>query len=448
MSSTDSARPRRRWPRIVLRGSALTLLLALVLVALAPWLLSFEPVQQLALRAALPGMRGRISLGDAHFGWWTPLRVDDLLVRDPEAQPLVEVGSIGTDRTLWQLLTHPRDWGDIRIDTPEINIIATETTNNFAATFPKLHDQLHRPTPGEHAGWKDRRMHVAIHDATVQWRVSNSSRSWSVDRVPFSFGIEPADPPKTQSASIVIDHALVFDRREASPGLCNDLLKYAAPVLANVTTAQGKVSLEFDGGRLPADDLRAGDLAGRLTLHTVEIGPGALVRTVANFLHLPEHVTLAHDSVVEFKMTGGRVHHEGLEFGIETVRVRTSGSVGFDQTLDLLAEVRLQLSDTLIANRPILKALDQNVLRFPIKGTLSKPAIDAAGIGRTALDLLAAAVRNAREGRDAPDPPTEEQIQQLRDAGVLVPNDTSPETVAPPKSTGQQAAEIAVDVIQ
>jgi translocation and assembly module TamB len=55
--------------------------------------------------------------------------------------------------------------------------------------------------------------------------------------------------------------------------MCDSFMKYIAPVLADVASAKGKFSIDLDNCRIPLSDPTKGDLAGRLTVHSVEVGP-------------------------------------------------------------------------------------------------------------------------------------------------------------------------------
>jgi hypothetical protein len=481
LRSSRRGATRRRWLlRIVV--------VLILLVVFGPWLASFDPLRKFALGLAAHNVNGRVSAADANFAWWSPLYLQDIQVRAADGHPVITVDYFGTDRTLWQLLTNRNNLGNIRIDSPHLNVLATETTNNLAETFPKHEDQLKGQQGPPSEAWKQLSMHVVVTNASVTWKLSDQGRVWSIDRIPFSFALVPANLVAKKPAEIVIDPTLIFDQREITPELCNDVLKYVAPVLANVATAQGKVSLAIDGGHLPLEDPKSGELSGRLTLHSVDVGGGAIAAKIAEVFSLPTKLSLARENVVEFKMAGGRVYHEGLEFGIEGVNIRTRGSVGFDQTLDIIAELHFDLSDSLTANRPILSALKGQVLRVPVRGTLNKPEVDKAVLTQSGLSLVDHVLKLARERRtgvpaptdvpptDTPTPEglTPEALDRLRELGVLVPEElptptpdggvpvaavppggavppgavAPPGAAAPPPTTGDQIRDLAIDIGQ
>src|SRR5690606_19192762 len=145
-------------------------------------------------------------------------------------------------------------------------------------------------------------------------------------------------------------------------------------ILAEATHARGDISVDLRGCRVPLEHPIEMDIAGTLKLHQVEAGPGSLVRGIADKLGVPAMSELAHETHVDFEIRERRVVHHNLEFGLgRALRVRTSGTVGFDQTLDLLAEVWLSVSNE---QRPLLSAMSDKPLRISIRGTFKKPIID------------------------------------------------------------------------
>jgi len=172
-------------------------------------------------------------------------------------------------------------------------------------------------------------------------------------------------------------------------------LKYIAPVLADVSTAQGSFSIDLEGCRIPLDDPAKGELAGRLTIHSVEVGPGPLVRELAVLLGRAAPARLRRESVVPFRMVQGRVYHQGLELIFPDLTIRTYGSVGLDQTLAVMAE--MPVPPKWLGNNVLGSALRNQTVRLPIGGTLSKPKIDQRALDRVSRQFLENAARNVIE---------------------------------------------------
>jgi len=69
------------------------------------------------------------------------------------------------------------------------------------------------------------------------------------------------------------------------------------------------------------------------------------------------------------------------------ITVRTTGSVGLDESLDLVAEVGFGNMISEDSDKPFVKALVSQPLRLPIGGTLKKPEIDMSEVGKYAKQM-------------------------------------------------------------
>ena len=105
---------------------------------------------------------------------------------------------------------------------------------------------------------------------------------------------------------------------------------------------------------------------------------------------------LRRESVVEFRMAKGRIHHEGLELIFPDLTIRTYGSVGInDQSVSIVAE--MPVPPKWIGNNVIGSALRNQTIRLPIGGTLSKPKIDNRELDRLNRQFIGNAARNIIE---------------------------------------------------
>ena len=64
----------------------------------------------------------------------------------------------------------------------------------------------------------------------------------------------------------------------AWPAMAASGLQYIVPALAGIATAEGRFSIELEGCRIPIDAPARGELAGRMIVHSVQIGPGHLLQ--------------------------------------------------------------------------------------------------------------------------------------------------------------------------
>jgi len=69
---------------------------------------------------------------------------------------------------------------------------------------------------------------------------------------------------------------IVFNQVKLTPQLCRNWLKYAAPLLAEVTSVQGTFSIDSDGIEVPISDWTNMVAKARVTINGARVGPGPL----------------------------------------------------------------------------------------------------------------------------------------------------------------------------
>lgn len=183
---------------------------------------------------------------------------------------------------------------------------------------------------------------------------------------------------------------------QITPQMCDQALKYIAPILAGVTQAQGAFSVQLDGAAIPLTEPKRADIAGKMIVHSVEVGPGPLVQELAILFNRAAPARLQRESVVDFRMVEGRIYHRGLELVFPDLTIRTYGSVGLDQTLSMVAE--MSVPPKWIGNNRLGDALKNQTIRLPLGGTLSKPKIDQAAMQQASAQFVRNAAGTAIEG--------------------------------------------------
>jgi translocation and assembly module TamB len=205
---------------------------------------------------------------------------------------------------------------------------------------------------------------------------------------------------------LVLPAEKVIDRVQISPELCNSWLKFVAPLLADATQIDGQFSLDLAGGSLPLAKLTSGELGGALGVHHAKVRPGATALQILGVIEQIKSVIERKpvgnaprdriwmqmpEQAISFRMTGGRVHHQNATFTIGDGTVMSSGSVGLDETIDLVLQIPIQ--DDWLKDEKLLSGLKGKSLKVPVRGTLGRPQVDsrvltelATQIGGTALE--------------------------------------------------------------
>lgn len=193
--------------------------------------------------------------------------------------------------------------------------------------------------------------------------------------------------------------------------MCQGWLKFVAPLLADATSVQGSVSLDIERAEIIPSDWTKQTLIGQVHVHGATVGPGPLadqllilvqqVRALrkgagatdgggqpSSWLQLPEQN-------IGFQVDRGRVAHRGLQIQAGDVAIWTSGSVGIDGTLEMVAAVPIQKE--WLERAPSLQSLAGQQIQLPIRGTMQRPQLDLGGLAGMTQNLAAAALQGAAQ---------------------------------------------------
>ena len=222
--------------------------------------------------------------------------------------------------------------------------------------------------------------------------------------------VTPAIHLEQKPFLIVLPQEKVIDQVRLSPEMCRGWLKFVAPLLADSTQVDGKISFDMNGASLPLLAPMTGRLEGILAIHRAQVTPGPLGLQIIGSIDQIRSIIMRRqpgdpndpgnprvwielpEQNVPVKLADGRAFHEGLTLLVKNVTVRTSGSVGSDETLSLIAEI--DIKDEWLGNSKVLAGLKGQSIRIPIAGTLSRPKPDP----RAFADLVRQIGGSAIEG--------------------------------------------------
>ena len=136
-------------------------------------------------------------------------------------------------------------------------------------------------------------------------------------------------------------------------------------------------------------------MPGKFIIHSIEIGPGPLIRELAILMGRETPAKLRREGVVPFQMVDGRIYHKDLELIFPDFTVRTYGSVGLDQTMAIMTE--MPVPPKWLENNPLAPGLRDQIIRIPIAGTLQKPQLDRAEMDKLSRQFIRNAARNMLE---------------------------------------------------
>ena len=203
----------------------------------------------------------------------------------------------------------------------------------------------------------------------------------------------------------------VLDNVAITRQMCQGWLKYVAPLLADVASVQGNLSLQIDQAEIVPTDLARQTIRGQLLVHGANVGPGPLadqllvlvnqVRALrkgagatdgggqaVSWLQLPEQK-------INFDVEQGRVAHRNMQIQAGDVVINTSGSVGIDGQLELVAAV--PILKEWVDKTPALQSLAGQQIQIPIRGTIQRPKMDMNSFASIGQQLATSALQNVAQ---------------------------------------------------
>lgn len=253
-------------------------------------------------------------------------------------------------------------------------------------------------------GWERGQVfHLPVGPANLEATLAAGVATLNTGEIPFSEGrlhLVPKIDFRSASPIATLDPGPLAENIQLTPEICRDWLKYVAPLLADATSAQGRVSIATDGVAVPLADPLDVRVRGQVNLQQVTIGAGPLAKQLIDTVQgvrslLKPNQADSRDltvwmqleqQTVPFAVENRRVYHEGLAMHVKDFTIRTKGSVGLDQTLSMVAEI--PIADDWIGNEAWLQGLKGQSLQIPIGGTVSRPVIDTKAIQQLTMQLV------------------------------------------------------------
>jgi hypothetical protein len=195
-----------------------------------------------------------------------------------------------------------------------------------------------------------------------------------------------------------LSKGLLAQHIQIDPATCGSMLKFIAPPLAGVANVQGSFSIELDDCRVPLSDPSKADVSGRLIVHSMTIGSSPLTHELAVFQSREAAAQMRPESIVPFRLTQGRVYHDNLELIFPDITIRSRGSVGLDETLDILVQMPVP-AKWLAGNTAAAQAMRNQTISAPLRGTLAKPQLDPKAMQDLTAQFLQKAAGNVLESQ-------------------------------------------------
>lgn len=202
---------------------------------------------------------------------------------------------------------------------------------------------------------------------------------------------------------------MVLENLPITAQLGHDLLSRFNPIFSELTSVDGRISIELADLALPlGEELTHGGRGhGRLDLRALRVRPAGLLADLLamEFATAAEHDDMQADDV-DFVIRDGRIYYDSFRLTVAGDFVlEFYGSVGFDDTLDLAVSVPIssRVLDRLGVRGPVAdyaRVLAGARVAIPIVGTRLKPRLDFSEVDIGALIKQAAQMLLSEQAGD------------------------------------------------
>lgn len=415
--ATETAKPVKRRGAVVGGGLAIFLLI----IAILPAIIAATPLRNTLLNQSIDDAQLYASADEMSAGWFSPVSMRRLtIVRTDSSALRIDIDRLETADTLTGLWWSRPQLGHMQVDRPNVNIRIAETDLSSLGAIDAA------ASPSASMGEFDATVRQA---RIVVQRESLRSAVIDVDQINLDVRVRSG----SHGRILTVAPGRVLDHITLTPELCDQGLQLVAPILAESFLVTGDVSVDISRFRVMLDS-QTGDeervspieIEGQLHLHQVTTAVKSpllqeITRLVAISLRTREtkSIRVLDNSEVQFRVVDKRVYHEGFSFVLPDISdnliVRTQGSVGLDETLDLT--VAIELPSRLTHGIPVIRELTRKPIELRIVGTLDQPRIAIPG-GRNVWDELAARLAAPKDGTMPPDKSLPDAINSLLDGTV------------------------------
>ncbi|HQL72909.1 MAG TPA: hypothetical protein PLD58_07010 [Phycisphaerae bacterium] len=137
------------------------LLLIVILIALAPTIVSSSWGTGMVLSQVNSRIRGQIAVRAISVGWFSPLQVDGLTITDPQGRETLNLGQMAWDRSLFNLVLSQRELGQMSVTALRVALHLDEDGGNSLQKALELREPS-PPAPPEPAKPIDERLNLKL----------------------------------------------------------------------------------------------------------------------------------------------------------------------------------------------------------------------------------------------------------------------------------------------
>jgi len=159
-----------------------------------------------------------------------------------------------------------------------------------------------------------------------------------------------------------------------TPEVCSKWMGYVTPLLSDAASVNGTISARVQRFRYLMDAPYSSEMTGTVRIHNATASPGRSLTPLLQAVDLlrPDRRSVVRDltlpeQTIQCELRNGVMTHDQVLLALSGYRLRTRGSVGLDQRINMTLDIPLERSDDARAGR---------MVSVPVAGTIRSPSID------------------------------------------------------------------------
>jgi hypothetical protein len=181
------------------------LVTSIVVVWLAPVIVTHSPLVNAILARATMKLNGRVTVCSASLGWFSPMTLDGVVILDQRGQTVAEIEHVCSERSLSGIACNHGDLGRIRLQRPSLTLILRDDGSNLEDLVTQCLPEM-KPSlggPGQAIG-----VQIEVEDGRVTVHHVRTGRSWQIDKVQAScvLAADPTKPIAIKLSGVVANH--------------------------------------------------------------------------------------------------------------------------------------------------------------------------------------------------------------------------------------------------
>ena len=399
-NASASSKPRGllRSPKLWLSIVGVVLLFVLFLPTIVLAFMSGSIQTKLSNETGL-----RVRCDSISAGWFSSVQVKNLSVATESGKPVASLKRLRTQKSLFGLLTKDVKVGELQFDSLSAQVPAdgetlAEIVNAIQSmnTREGLLSRIVNPDEDTDVQFVFNGVEIQLrdHDADDTQEIASTDHlGLSVKRTDGLSKLTISQPGTSWNVNLL-------------PEVCDQGLKFVAPILEGALAVDGDCSLVVDQMAVTVEQPSDLDLSGTLSLHAVTAEIEApmirgLTQAIGQLTEngIPLHVQIANESNVAFQAKDGVVTHNGLSFGLPKVLpslvLTSGGDVGLDGMLDFQIAASIPFKD--MGQEDLLQKLGAPTLSVPVTGTFDEPKVEI-GKGKAVAGLARDVVSSLTDG--------------------------------------------------